>query len=185
MVLVRLQNGCQNVFNRLDAKEMRCVRYFFSQSQEHPNLTKLILLLIWLGNGWLYVIICSLLLFCGGVRNFPIISACVFSTFSAFGFYWLLKPWLARTRPCDSDPSLASGIGTLDRYSCPSGHCMTAASVLVELGLTFPSISAAFGALWLSIAWSRVASAHHYPSDLVVGGAIGAAIGVTAHALFF
>jgi membrane-associated phospholipid phosphatase len=53
---------------------------------------------------------------------------------------------------------------------------MTAAAVGLPLGTAIPHIFPAIMAVWLAIAWSRVALGHHYPSDLVFGGVLGLVI---------
>jgi undecaprenyl-diphosphatase len=88
----------------------------------------------------------------------------------------MLKKVSARSRPFHRDPSLDSGLRILDLYSFPSGHCMTAAAVGLPYGLTFRYAFVPFLIGWLLIAWSRLASGHHYPSDILFGSLIGGAI---------
>jgi undecaprenyl-diphosphatase len=64
----------------------------------------------------------------------------------------------------------------LDEHSFPSGHCMTMAAVFVPLGLALPQLIFVLGIVAFLIGWARLAAAHHYPSDLVSGAALGAAI---------
>ena len=61
----------------------------------------------------------------------------------------------------------------LDRYSFPSGHCMTFAAVLFPVSLAWPGMFAGLLALWALIAWARLASAHHYVSDVIAGTTLG------------
>jgi undecaprenyl-diphosphatase len=56
---------------------------------------------------------------------------------------------------------------------------MTAAAVGVPLALSFPATLPAAALVWLLIAWSRVSLGHHYPTDLLLGGAIGAGVSLT------
>jgi undecaprenyl-diphosphatase len=64
----------------------------------------------------------------------------------------------------------------LDEHSFPSGHTMTLSGVLVPIVIAWPSITMSAMALVLSMAWSRIATAHHYPSDVVAGVALGASL---------
>src|SRR5579862_8989839 len=80
-----------------------------------------------LGNGWLYPIASALLLLASPGHALPYILAAGVSTGLAHLLYPPLKRLLARPRPCDLEPSLADDCQPLDRYSCPSGHAMTAA----------------------------------------------------------
>jgi undecaprenyl-diphosphatase len=64
----------------------------------------------------------------------------------------------------------------LDQHSFPSGHAMTLPAVLVPLGLQFPQTIGLAFASWLLMAWARLASAHHYPSDVAAGAALGVCV---------
>jgi undecaprenyl-diphosphatase len=50
---------------------------------------------------------------------------------------------------------------------------MTLSGVLVPIVIAWPSIAVSAVALILSMAWSRMATAHHYPSDVLGGVALG------------
>ena len=131
-----------------------------------------------MGNGWLYLPLAVLLPMLKGWQSWRFLLAASLSVIVAHSFYPIIKSRLARLRPCDFDPTLSSSIKALDRYSCPSGHCMTAAAVGIPLALAFPPTLPAIAFIWLLIAWSRIALGHHYPTDLLLGGAIGAGIAV-------
>jgi uncharacterized membrane protein len=53
---------------------------------------------------------------------------------------------------------------------------VAAAAVGLPYGLTFRYAFVPFLIGWLLIAWSRLASGHHYPSDILFGSLIGGAI---------
>jgi undecaprenyl-diphosphatase len=55
---------------------------------------------------------------------------------------------------------------------------MTAAAVCMAVGMAFPLSIPAGIALVVLVAWARIACAHHYPTDVVAGAALGAAIAV-------
>ena len=87
--------------------------------------------------------------------------------------YPLIKNGIRRVRPFEADPSLRSLAQPLDRYSFPSGHCMTFAAVLFPVSLAWSGMFAGLLALWALIAWARLASAHHYVSDVIAGTTLG------------
>ena len=62
---------------------------------------------------------------------------------------------------------------------------MTAIAFGVPLGYAFPGTLPAIGLFLLIIAWSRLALAHHYPTDLILGGVIGAAVATPITMLIF
>lgn len=172
-VLVRRSDRVHLFFNRLDAREARIVRRIVSRSC-HPVLQQATSVLCWLGNGWLYLLLGALVLGLKGLEGWRPILAAALSVAVAFMCYSYLKPRLARVRPCDRDPALPRFAEVLDRYSCPSGHCMTATAVAIPLALTFAHVLSWLIVGWMLIAWSRLSAAHHYPTDLLVGSMIGA-----------
>jgi len=137
-----------------------------------------------LGNGWLYPIASALLLLTSANHALRYILAAGVSIGIAHVLYPPLKRMLARVRPCDLDPTLADVCEPLDRYSCPSGHAMTAAAFGVPIIVLAPAAAApiVIGG-WLVVSWSRIALGHHYWSDILIGSTIGGAIGAVIAAL--
>ncbi len=91
-----------------------------------------------------------------------------------------LKPLVARVRPFLANPSFALIIAPPSGFSFPSGHTMASfASACALLGY---SKRAGFAALALAvlIAFSRLYLLVHYPTDVLAGAVIGAAIGFLA-----
>lgn len=132
-----------------------------------------------LGNGWLYgVILAALLWFHPENVAWVIVAAALAAGCAHFAYHWI-KRLTARPRPCDVDPSLKPFLNTLDKYSFPSGHCMTVTCVSIPVVAAYPEFAAFAVVLWLLIAWSRLATGHHYPSDLLAGTVLGAVIALT------
>jgi membrane-associated phospholipid phosphatase len=101
----------------------------------------------------------------------------------------LLKALLGRARP---HLQLEQGIYGFDGLhiehgwtSFPSGHSATAFSVAVALALLFPRFRLPFLAAGLLIAVSRVVLCQHYPGDIAVGSAIGAATSLFLYKRYF
>lgn len=126
-----------------------------------------------LANGWLYLAIGAALVAHQSWR--PLMAALVSVAF-AFLFYLPVKASLARTRPCELDPELPCPTRALDRFSCPSGHCMTVVAVGVPVGFTYPELLPAIVVALLLVAWARLALGHHYVSDLIVGAVLGCSV---------
>lgn len=68
--------------------------------------------------------------------------------------------------------------------SFPSGHSASAIAFAVGVGMEQPALAAPLGALSAAVAFSRIYTGAHYPSDVLVGAAIGAGL-ATATKKFF
>lgn len=97
--------------------------------------------------------------------------------------YKLLKQRLVRERPYITHSDIECGTAPLDRYSFPSGHTLHAVSLTMVYGSYEPSILFVMVPFALLIAASRVILGLHYPSDVLVGAGIGAAIATTSIAV--
>jgi undecaprenyl-diphosphatase len=68
-------------------------------------------------------------------------------------------------------------LATLDEHSFPSGHAMTLFAVLAPIVILWPSMAISGVLMASCLAWSRAATAHHYPSDLFAGVVLGICAG--------
>ncbi len=98
--------------------------------------------------------------------------------------YKILKRRLVRERPFITHGDIICGAAPLDRYSFPSGHTLHAVSFAILYSSHVPGMVWVMVPFALLIAASRVVLGLHYPSDVVVGGAIGAAIALTSISAF-
>ncbi|MEZ4702596.1 MAG: phosphatase PAP2 family protein [Rhodothermales bacterium] len=167
---------------RIDDLDIRIVRAVVL-SAHRPFQKRATELICRLGNGWLYLIMGLSAWIVKGDAAHRMIGWSALAGTLAFPVYWIVKRWSARARPHHRDPSLNTGLRTLDLYSFPSGHAMTATAVGLPYGLTLPHAFIPFVVGWLLIAWSRLASGHHYPSDIIAGALIGVGTAITAMAL--
>ncbi|MDM5175755.1 phosphatase PAP2 family protein [Massilia sp. DJPM01] len=135
-----------------------------------------------LGNGWVYAPLAGAI-FLAQIRHpVAVLQAALLSTLIAHLFYRVLKQRVARLRPFERDPALRSLTKVLDKYSFPSGHCMTLTTALVPIAHAAPAtLPLAAGALAL-LALCRLIAAHHYPSDVLAGIGLGAAIALPVSA---
>jgi undecaprenyl-diphosphatase len=90
--------------------------------------------------------------------------------------YKLLKRVFVRERPFITHSSIALAGAPLDRYSFPSGHTLHAVSFAWQASAHFPELSWVLVPLAALIAGSRVVLGLHYPTDVLVGGVIGASL---------
>jgi undecaprenyl-diphosphatase len=129
-----------------------------------------------LGDGaiWYALILALPLLFgAAGVR-----PAIVMALTGALGvvLYTLLKHLFVRERPFITHTAINQAAAPLDRYSFPSGHTLHAVSFAWQASWHFPELAWVLLPLAALIGGSRVVLGLHYPSDVLAGAAIGAAL---------
>jgi len=131
-----------------------------------------------LGNGWIYAILAALIFaewdWAEGKR---IMLLAGINAGAMHILYPLIKKRCKRLRPFKVDPRLPSLLKTLDEHSFPSGHAMTLTGVLAPIVLLWPAMLVSAIVMACCMAWSRIATGHHYPTDVVAGVALGLGLG--------
>jgi undecaprenyl-diphosphatase len=131
-----------------------------------------------LGNGWIYPILAAVVFAEGGFADGKrLVLLAGVNAASMHVLYPLIKKRFKRRRPFKVDPSLPSLLKTLDEHSFPSGHAMTLTGVLAPIVMFCPGALLSAVAIGCCMAWSRVATGHHYPSDVAAGVALGLGVG--------
>ena len=94
--------------------------------------------------------------------------------------YKALKQRLVRERPCVSHEDILAGTAPLDRYSFPSGHTLHAVCFTILATAHVPELALVLVPFMLLVAASRVILGLHYPTDVIAGAIIGAALAYTS-----
>lgn len=167
--------GINTVIARFDAAEYGlCRRLNRGASFALPR--RIFQIASWLGNGivW-YALILALPVLFGRTAAKP---AIVMALTGALGvlIYAMLKRVFVRERPFITHAAIDRGAAPLDRYSFPSGHTLHAVSFTWQACAHFPELAWVLVPLAALIAGSRVVLGLHYPSDVLAGAAIGAAL---------
>lgn len=94
--------------------------------------------------------------------------------------YGLLKRRTARRRPCVSLQGLRLCMPPLDEFSFPSGHTLHATSFALVALHHLPALGLGLLAFAVLTALVRVMLGLHYPSDVLAGAVLGAALALTS-----
>jgi len=87
-----------------------------------------------------------------------------------------LKRRCSRPRPAHAHPGIHLGTAPLDLYSFPSGHTLHAVAFTAVALAHFPALFWVLVPFTALVALSRVILGLHYPSDVLAGATIGAAL---------
>jgi undecaprenyl-diphosphatase len=162
------------MIQRLDHTEIPLVTKVVILSQPLP-LRTLSRVTNFLSDGWIYLPLVVLLLL---ERRWRLLAVTALAAALCFALYFLAKFSLARVRPCHLSGVVAVQPRCLDRYSFPSGHCMTLTLFSVLLGWHHPAAIPFLLCAVVLLCWARMADAYHYPSDLIGGIGLGLAVSV-------
>lgn len=95
-----------------------------------------------------------------------------------------LKHRLVRERPYITHNGIEAGTAPLDRYSFPSGHTMHAVSFAILFTAQVPVMIWIMAPFAVLVAASRVVLGLHYPTDVLVGGILGALLAWSSLSVF-
>lgn len=90
--------------------------------------------------------------------------------------YKLIKGKTLRPRPFNVYPAIVCMGRTLDQFSFPSGHTMHAVAFSILAVAYFPFVFWLVAPFAVLVALSRPILGLHYPSDVLAGAALGAAL---------
>lgn len=134
-------------------------------------------IITWLGNGGILWIICSLLLTAYPRTRRVGIAMAVSLVLEVLCCNVVLKPFVARVRPCDVNTTVRLLIPHPEGFSFPSGH--TGASFAAAAALFFGKTRMGVPAFIMAalIGFSRIYLYVHYPTDVLAGALLGIMLG--------
>ena len=129
-----------------------------------------------LGDGlaWYALMLALLLRF--GANAVPAVPHMIGAGLACTALYKWLKGTTLRPRPYEAHPDIEPFAAPLDHYSFPSGHTLHAVAFTLVATAYYPWLAWITVPFTLLVAASRIMLGLHYPSDVLAGALIGAAI---------
>ena len=112
----------------------------------------------------------------GLARTLAVAGLTAITTFAADAVAFGVKDLTSRTRPFVAHPQIHP-LYAVHSSSFPAGHAATAFAGAVLLTAVVPRLWPAFFGLAALIGFSRIYDGVHYPTDVVAGALLGAAVG--------
>jgi undecaprenyl-diphosphatase len=112
----------------------------------------------------------------------PVLHMAAVAIVGILAYKWL-KAKTSRPRPYQVRSAIRLGADPLDRFSFPSGHTLHAANFAILLTTYYPALAWLVWPFAALVAASRVVLGLHYPTDVLAGAAIGAALAFASLAL--
>lgn len=144
---------------------------------------------VWLGSidriGAVWIGLALLVSFALSRRVIPALGVAALTALAAFAADSIslgIKDLTHRARPFEAHPQIHP-LYSVHSSSFPSGHAATAFAGAIVVSYLAPRATPFLLAFAAAIAFSRIYVGVHYPGDVVVGAAIGAAVGVAGVAI--
>lgn len=129
-----------------------------------------------LGDGVFWYGLMVLLLLEDGAAALPAVIHMIVVGLAGTALYKLIKGKTLRPRPFNVYPAIKCVGKTLDQFSFPSGHTMHAVAFSIVTVSYYPDLLWLVAPFAVLVALSRPILGLHYPSDVLAGAALGAAI---------
>jgi undecaprenyl-diphosphatase len=131
-----------------------------------------------LGDGLFWYALMAALLVAGrDAAVTPVLHMMVVGLACTLSYKWL-KARTLRPRPYQAHADIERFAAPLDRFSFPSGHTLHAVAFTLVALAYYPALGWLLWPFTLLVALSRVVLGLHYPSDVLVGAVLGAALGL-------
>lgn len=129
-----------------------------------------------LGDGVFWYVLILALLLRHGMGALPAALHMLAVGAASLVLYKWLKKRTLRPRPFQLNQDIFVSVPPLDQYSFPSGHTLHAVAFTIVLLAYFPTLAWLVVPFTVLVALSRLVLGLHYPSDVMAGTLIGAAI---------
>ena len=171
-------------WDRLSDRELAwCLRS--QQVIRHRPAIRLFALVSRLGDGVFWYALMAVLLLVYGRAATPAVGRMLLASAVCLILYKWLKARTTRSRPCARDRHIEPRAAPLDEYSFPSGHTLHAVSFTLIAVYYYPALGWLLLPFATLVALSRIVLGLHYPSDVLAGALLGAALAALALQLSF
>jgi undecaprenyl-diphosphatase len=172
-----------SLLQRMNDKEMTyCL--MFNQLNHRRLIRRFFSVISRLGDGVFWYSIMLILPWMYPESGWQVSTQMVITGLLSLILYKLLKIRTERERPCTVSNQILQGMPALDRYSFPSGHTMHAVGFSIILLSHYPAWAPLILTFSGMVALSRLVLGLHYPSDVLVGAAIGCGIAMGVMLMF-
>jgi undecaprenyl-diphosphatase len=155
------------------------VFYFINHNLANPVFDKFFPFITEVKNWYIaYIILLGICYFKGGrIGKISCVAAILLIVLSDQLSSFFIKDLVSRVRPCIALTDVRILTGCTNSYSFPSSHAVNNFAVSVFFLRIYPKFKWLLLVSASLIAFSRVYVGRHYPSDVIGGAIIGAALG--------
>jgi undecaprenyl-diphosphatase len=146
--------------------------FWLMNARLHKQIAKVCRYLTKTGDGELYVLLMAWFYWQEGLQSQPL-QAIALAFSIERPLYFILKNSFKRNRPAAALTNFHSLITPSDKFSFPSGHTSAAFLMAALLGYFYPEYKQALYCWAGLVGFSRITLGVHFPTDTLVGGAMG------------
>ncbi len=160
--------------------EAWCLR--FNHAASIPWLRAFFRAVSRLGDGVFWYALMAGFVVVGGTAALPAVAHMAATGAIGVALYKWLKSRTSRPRPYQVKAAIRPGADPLDQFSFPSGHTLHAVSFSILALAYYPQLASLVVPFALAVAASRLVLGLHYPSDVLAGAGLGAALALASFA---
>lgn len=165
-------HAAAEIFSAVDIAICR----LFNRASRRQRVERFFAIVSRLGNGVFWYTLMTALPLIYGMAALDVSLHMAIVGASGLLLYKIIKRTTERLRPFMVDDRIHLGTMPLDKYSFPSGHTLHATSFSMVVAYDLPELFWLVVPFAVLVAISRIILGLHYPTDVIAGSAIGAAL---------